>query len=53
MDQEYVPTSKVYYQPTNQGYEETIQKRIEFWNRLRAEARAKEPSKNETDSGEK
>ena len=53
VDQEYVPTSKVYYQPTNQGYEETIQKRIEFWNRLRAEARAKEPSKNETDSGEK
>ena len=36
--QEYVPTSKVYYQPTNQGYEETLRKRIEYWNQQRAKA---------------
>ncbi len=35
VDQEYVPTSKVYYEPTNQGYEETIRKRIEHWNSKR------------------
>ncbi|MEM7391405.1 MAG: replication-associated recombination protein A [Verrucomicrobiota bacterium] len=31
VDQEYVPTSKVYYEPTQQGYEETIRKRLEHW----------------------
>jgi putative ATPase len=35
VDQEYVPTDKVYYEPTDQGYEETIRKRIEYWNSLR------------------
>jgi putative ATPase len=35
VDQEYVPTSKIYYAPTDQGYEATIQKRIEYWNHLR------------------
>lgn len=35
VDQEYVPTEKVYYEPTHQGYEETIRKRIEYWNSLR------------------
>lgn len=35
VDQEYVPTSKVYYEPTSQGYEEIIRKRIEHWNQLR------------------
>jgi putative ATPase len=35
VDQEYVPTDKVYYAPTGQGYEETIRKRIEYWNSLR------------------
>ncbi len=32
VDQEYVPTAKVYYAPTDQGYEATIRKRIEHWN---------------------
>ncbi|MEN8255571.1 MAG: replication-associated recombination protein A [Verrucomicrobiota bacterium] len=32
VDQEYVPTDKVYYDPTDQGYEATIRKRIEYWN---------------------
>jgi putative ATPase len=35
VDQEYVPTDKVYYQPTDQGYEETISKRLAFWKSLR------------------
>lgn len=35
VDQEYVPTDKVYYQPTDQGYEETIANRLAFWKSLR------------------
>jgi putative ATPase len=35
VDQEYVPTDKIYYEPTEQGYEDTIRKRIEYWNSLR------------------
>ncbi|MBI9019875.1 MAG: replication-associated recombination protein A [Verrucomicrobia bacterium] len=35
VDQEYVPTDKVYYQPTDQGYEETIGKRLAFWKSRR------------------
>ncbi len=40
VDQEYVPTSKLYYHPTNQGYEETIAKRMACW-----EAQRKTPRK--------
>ncbi len=35
VDQEYVPTDKIYYDPSDQGYEATIRKRIEYWNSLR------------------
>jgi len=35
VDQEYAPTDKIYYDPSNQGYEETIRKRIDYWNGLR------------------
>ncbi len=35
VDQEYAPTSKVYYSPTDNGYETTIAKRIAHWNSLR------------------
>lgn len=35
VDQEYVPTDRVYYTPTDQGYEETIGKRLAFWKSLR------------------
>ena len=35
VDQQYVPTEKVYYEPTDQGYEETLRKRIDYWNSLR------------------
>ena len=43
VDQEYVPTEKVYYEPTAEGYEEVIRKRIEHWNALRKAARQKKP----------
>jgi putative ATPase len=39
VDQEYVPTDKIYYEPTAQGYEDVIRKRIAHWNSLRAAAR--------------
>ena len=39
VDQEYVPTDKVYYAPESQGYEEVIRRRIEHWNQLRRTAR--------------
>ena len=38
VDQEYAPTSKIYYRPSDQGYEDTIRKRIEFWNQLRTKS---------------
>lgn len=38
VDQEYAPTEKVYYQPTDQGYEETIGKRLAFWKSKRKKA---------------
>lgn len=42
VDQEYVPTDKIYYTPSGEGYEEVIRKRIEHWNSLRkAEKRKK------------
>lgn len=31
VDQEYVPTDKVYYSPTDQGYEETLRRRLAAW----------------------
>ena len=43
VDQEYVPTDKIYYEPTAEGYEEVIRKRIAHWNELRKAARRKRP----------
>lgn len=43
VDQEYMPTDKVYYQPASQGYEEVIRKRMEHWDQLRRAARAEPP----------
>ncbi len=40
VNQEYVPTSKVYYHPTDQGYEERIRKRLEQWDEIRKRQRA-------------
>ena len=39
--QDYLTVPKTYYSPTNQGYEDTIGKRISFWNSLREKARKK------------
>jgi putative ATPase len=40
VDQEYVPTDKVYYDPTDQGYEQTIRRRLEYWNTRRKKKQA-------------
>lgn len=40
VDQEYVPTSKVYYQPDGQGYEDVILKRMNHWNEKRNQTRS-------------
>ncbi|HNS80333.1 MAG TPA: replication-associated recombination protein A [Kiritimatiellia bacterium] len=42
VDQEYAPTTKIYYSPTDRGYEETIRKRIEHWNSLRSKSRKRQ-----------
>ena len=34
-DQDYVPTSNIYYDPDGQGYEDIIRKRMERWKVLR------------------
>lgn len=34
VDQAYMPESRVYYEPTEQGYEATIRQRMAFWNSL-------------------
>jgi putative ATPase len=41
VDQEYLPTDKIYYEPTAEGYEEVIRKRIQHWNSLRQASRRK------------
>jgi putative ATPase len=42
VDQEYLPTSAVYYRPGTAGYEETIRKRMEQWESRRAHPRSGE-----------
>lgn len=44
VDQEYMPTSKIYYTPTDEGYEQRIKQRIERWNALRAVQREEKKS---------
>lgn len=39
VDQEYAPTSATYYEPTREGYEDTIAKRMAFWAEKRKQAR--------------
>jgi len=41
--QEYVPTDKTYYEPTGQGYEETIRKRLQQWKTLIEKAPPENP----------
>ena len=49
--QEYVPTSKKYYQPDGQGYEETINKRLEYWEGLRQKSKKAAAEKKKDLSG--
>jgi len=39
VDQSYMPTDKIYYEPTSEGYEQRIRQRIERWNELRRQQR--------------
>lgn len=39
VDQAYMPTNKIYYEPSDQGYEETIRKRMAYWESLRKNPR--------------
>ena len=48
VDQDYAPTSKIYYQPTGQGYEETISKRINHWNEIRKRNRSETHHENKS-----
>ena len=43
--QEYIPTSAVYYEPTREGYEETISKRMAAWDERRKAAMASESNR--------
>ena len=39
VDQAYMPTSEVYYEPTSQGYEDTLKQRLAQWDRMRRKAK--------------
>lgn len=43
VEQEYVPTTKVYYEPTEEGYEKRIRERLARWAALREEQSTKPP----------
>ena len=38
VDQAYLPTSAVYYEPTSQGYEDTLKQRLAQWDQMRRKA---------------
>ena len=44
VEQEYVPTDKVYYEPTDIGAEKQIKERLEEWRRKRREGKSEKPS---------
>lgn len=37
VDQEYMPSAAVYYEPTRQGYEDTIAQRLDYWRKKSAD----------------
>jgi putative ATPase len=47
VDQEYMPSSAIYYEPTRQGYEETILQRMERLKKLRDDKTENDPKNNE------
>ncbi len=44
VDQEYVPTDRVYYEPTDIGVEKHIKERLESWRKRRRGGKSGEPS---------
>jgi putative ATPase len=42
VDQEYAPTSKIYYRPTENGYEARIRQRLEQWAEIRRKQRGED-----------
>jgi len=48
VDQAYIPTSAVYYEPTSQGYEDTLKQRLAQWDQMRRKA---EGERQTTDDG--
>lgn len=46
--QEYVPTANRYYEPTSEGYEETIRRRMEQWDAVRREAESERGKEEKT-----
>jgi len=44
VDQEYIPTSKVYYEPTDIGAEKQIKERLEAWRKARRDGSSGKPS---------
>lgn len=46
VDQAYLPTSTVYYEPTSQGYEDTLRQRLEQWNQIRRDAESRRQPPN-------
>ena len=44
VDQEYVPTDKVYYEPTDIGSEKQIKERLEEWRKKRRGGKSRKPS---------
>lgn len=50
VDQEYIPTTAVYYQPTDQGYEDVMRRRLEAQTTLRSKASAGPPAPGEGDN---
>jgi putative ATPase len=44
VDQEYIPTSKIYYEPTDLGAEKQIKERLEKWRNARRAGESPKPS---------
>lgn len=45
VEQEYVPTATVYYEPTDQGYEATLRERLAQWENRRKSSRPGKPDR--------
>ncbi len=46
VDQAYIPTSTVYYEPTNQGYEDTLKQRLAQWDLIRRRTEGERQTKD-------